>query len=152
MYGELIRQAYFPWGTYGVLTVGTLQWSIAEQPWRNNEPFKSCIPEGSYECLKHRSPKFGECFILVGDGVGVNQGDAHRYAILIHPANWPDQLQGCMAPGLSLQPIPAGGREWPRSLGVTQSRQAMQEMLSVLPDIWHLNITGVKADYVAQVR
>jgi hypothetical protein len=150
-YGTLIRQGYFPWGTYGVLTVGALQWSIVEQPWNNNEPFRSCIPEGHYECCKHTSPKFGRCFALIGEGVGLNKGDAHRYAILIHPANWPDQLHGCLAPGKSIQPIPAGGREWPRSLGVTQSQLAMQEMLGALPDIWHLDIRGVRADYVEKV-
>ena len=149
-YGRLIRQAYFQMGTFGVLSVGDHTWHIAEQPWNDNKPFKSCIPEGHYEVVKHSSPKFGRCFALIGEGVGLNKGDAHRYAILIHPANWPDQVQGCLAPGLSLQPIPAGGREWPRSLGVTQSQLAMQQMLDVLPDVWHLEITGVRAD-VAKV-
>jgi hypothetical protein len=144
-YGTLIRQAYFPWGTFGVLEVGRHKWAIAEPPWLNNEPFKSCIPEGGYECVSHKSPRFGPCFALVGDGVGINQGDAHRYAILIHSANFPDQLQGCLAPGKSLQPIPIGGREWPRSLGVTQSRQAMQEIVSSLPEIWHLEIRSTHA-------
>lgn len=148
-FGTLTRQAYFPWGTFGILTVGGRQWAIVEQPWRNNEPFRSCVPEGSFECVSHKSPRFGQCFALVGDGVGINQGDGHRWGILIHSANWPDQLQGCLAPGKSLQPIPAGGREWPQSLGVTQSRQAMQEMISELPDFWHLSITSIKATYAS---
>jgi hypothetical protein len=151
VYGELTRFAYFPWGTFGELSVAGRFWSIVEQPWNNNEPFRSCIPEGSYEAVKHNSPKWGRCFAIVGEGVAINQGEARRYAILIHPANWADQLQGCLAPGKSLQPIPAGGREWPRSLGVTQSQLAMQEMLNLLPDIWHLDIRGVRADYVEKV-
>lgn len=144
-YGRLTRQAYFPFGTFGVLVVAGHHWYIAEQPWNNNTPFRSCIPEGSYEVVKHKSPKFGECFALIGDDVALNQGEAHRYGILIHPANWPDQLQGCLAPGKSLNPIPAGGREWPLSLGVTQSRTAMQQMLNELPEIWHLEVASVRA-------
>lgn len=150
-YGRLIRQAYFPWGTFGVLMVCDHFWHITEPPWSDNKPFKSCIPEGHYEVVKHDSPKFGRGFAVIGEGVGLNKGEDARYAILIHAANWPDQLEGCLAPGLSMQPIPAFGREWPRSLGVTQSQLAMQQMLDVLPSVWHLEISGVCADYAAKI-
>jgi hypothetical protein len=69
-----------------------------EKSWENNAPFVSCIPEGNYELVEYDSPKFGDTWALVGDTVGLFQGDSDRYACLIHKANWPHDVQGCIAP------------------------------------------------------
>lgn len=145
MYGILTRLAYFPWGTFGVLRLDGYEWWTAEREWADNEPNKSCIPEGSYEVLSHDSPKFGKCMILCGDTVGIDEGDAHRHSILIHAANWPDQLQGCIAPGFALDDVPSH-REFPKSMAVTQSRAALQQLMGVAPDVWHLQITHKSAE------
>ena len=143
-FGQLIRQAYFPFGTYGTLEVEGMRFSTCECPWLDNKKFVSCIPEGSYEVFRHSSKKFGECFILVGDGVQIEKSEVFRDGVLVHSANWPDQLNGCISVGFGLCPIPIGGRDWPRSLGVTRSRDAMKKLLN-LPDHWHLEISSIKA-------
>ena len=145
-YITLLRHTHWNTGTYGEMAVGDKIIYTAERPWLNNEPFKSCIPEGSYEVVRHRSPKFGECFSIVGDGVTIDEASGgKRYGILFHAANWPDQVQGCIAPGLFFQPINVGGRDWPQSVGVGRSNQAMQYMLATLPDVWHLQITHAES-------
>jgi len=37
-----------------------------ENPWLDNKPFVSCIPEGSYICERVQSPKFGNTFEIAG--------------------------------------------------------------------------------------
>lgn len=68
-------------GTFGTLKAGDDQLcATGELPWRNNEPFKSCIPAGKYWLSNYVSKKFGPCCLL--------QGTAPRYGILIHKGNW----------------------------------------------------------------
>lgn len=71
-----------------------------ERPWLYNEPNFSCVPEGEYELVEYDSPKFGDTWCLVNHAldVGMYQGDAARYACLIHKANWVRQVKGCIAP------------------------------------------------------
>ena len=142
---QLTRQAYFPWGTFGELNIGGRRLATCEPPWLDNTPSTSCIPEGVYEVIKHRSPRFGDCFAVVGERVGLTQGSAERWGILFHIANFPDELQGCIAPGLSLGVIPLGAREFPRTLGVTRSRAAFAHLMNIMPDMWHLEITHIEA-------
>ena len=82
-----------------------------EKPWADNMPFDSCVPEGTYGLVDYDSPKFGETFALVNHDldVGVYAGDAKRYAILLHKANWASQLHGCIAPGTILSAL---GGKW----------------------------------------
>lgn len=62
----------------------------------------------------------------MGDGVSVrNQRDGTRFACLIHPANWPKQLQGCIAIGKTMEMV--GGQ-----YGVTNSQWAVGEFESNL--------------------
>ena len=61
-----------------------------ERPWLQNKVNISCIPGGIYDIKPVKSPKFGETF-KVCDVVG-------RTHILIHKANRPSELQGCIAP------------------------------------------------------
>lgn len=143
-YITLTRFAYLDSGTYGEMEIRGHTIYTCERAWLNNAPGKSCIPEGSYEVVRHESPKFEECFALVGDGVVIPPTPDVRWGILFHPANWPDQLEGCIAPGLFFGPIPRA-REWPQSLGVGQSRAAFNYLLTLMPDVWHLEITHREA-------
>ena len=72
-----------------------------ECPWRNNEPFVSCIPDGAYLIEPWHSPKFGDCYIVSGGLVGKTQGV--RTHILFHAANKVRELQGCIALGLGMR-------------------------------------------------
>jgi hypothetical protein len=74
----------------------------AELPWKDNEPYVSCIPPGTYQAIKVLSPKRD---IKVFELVSV----PGRHNIQIHVANAPmrpindegeTELLGCIAPGL----------------------------------------------------
>lgn len=92
-----INRFYHPKTTIGEFWGGkTLLAYTIELPWRDNKRRVSCIPAGKYEVLRHKSPKFGDCYILANV--------PSRSGILIHVANDADdsdgtvQLQGCIAP------------------------------------------------------
>ena len=100
---------------------------ILELPWLDNVRRKSCIPEGEYRVVAHKSPKFGACF-WVRDVPG-------RSEILIHPANYTRQLLGCLAPGLDFGDIDGDG-----VIDVKSSRKAMDKLLTTLPREFTLQI------------
>lgn len=62
-----------------------------ELPWKDNNRRVSCIPSGKYKAIKHVSPKFGNCLWI--------KNVPNRSEILIHPANYVQQLLGCIALG-----------------------------------------------------
>lgn len=153
--GTLTRFAYLPWGTYGKLRVAlrddyAFSCFTAECPWLFNQKMISCIPEGVYKIEKWKSPTKGPCFIISGKGV-VKQskdGEIARELCLIHGANWPDELRGCIAPGSDFGLINSNGRLWPRNLGVTSSKFTLNKMLEEFPDVWELEIVSQKAEFV----
>lgn len=115
---RLVRNPPTPYGTFGTLTGFDFDYHSLELPWVDTngdglgDPQKSCITPGTYECVWHTSPKYGECYEVTGV-VG-------RSHILIHPANWAHQLLGCIALGKGrgvLNGKPA----------ITQSRDAIKE-------------------------
>jgi len=96
----LTRYGSTPMGTFGELVCDDFHCYTVEREWRDNKPFVSCIPEGTYKLVKHSSPKYGWTYALVGDGVYQYEDSlGGRYGILIHPANTHSQLQGCIALG-----------------------------------------------------
>jgi hypothetical protein len=98
-----------------------------ELPWKDNQRRISCIPEGTYKAIKHRSPKFGESVWI--------QNVPNRSEILIHPANYVRQLLGCIAPGDSLRDIDGDGLD-----DVTNSRNTMNKILALLPNSFEVKI------------
>lgn len=94
----LVRRAYLPEGTLGVLSLphGFVCYTV-EKPWLDNKPFSSCIPEGTYPLVWHQSSRFGKLY-PVGPKLDLVPD---RSQILIHPANLPSEVQGCIAPGLT---------------------------------------------------
>ena len=82
-----------------------------ERPWipsaPGGQPFNSCVPAGDYKLVPFRRPNGDEVVALENHGLGVylNQtdrpGTVGRYLILIHSANWADQVNGCIAPGIA---------------------------------------------------
>lgn len=66
---------------------------------------KSCVPLGLYELALHNTPKHPRSFALVNASLGViHEPDARypnaRVACLLHVANTPDELLGCIGVGL----------------------------------------------------
>ena len=131
-------------GTFGKIVTPSFTLYTAEQPWRDNEPYKSCVPAGVYELVKFNSPKYGATFALKNHDldVGVFEGEAKRFACVIHAANWPKQLQGCVAVGLDS--IVLSGE-----LAVSSSREATSKLLDYIRSagITHLDIRNYIPEY-----
>jgi hypothetical protein len=89
-----------PDGTLGnFVTDSGYQCYFVERPWAENKKGISCILPGpgdtaSYRCGIVNSPKYGKVY-------GV-QNVVGREFILIHPANWARQLEGCIALGRAI--------------------------------------------------
>lgn len=92
-----------------------------ELAWKNNAKEISCIPEGTYKLKKRYSEKHKNHFHVL------NVPD--REMILIHPANYVRQLQGCIAPGSAHADIDKDG--W---LDVINSRISLNKILAELDD------------------
>lgn len=113
-----------PFGVFGevYLNEDFLCYTV-EQPWRNNEPFHSCIPSGVYTVEPYDSPNKGDVLIIHGGAVSKFKDPNHRrYGCLFHVANRAAELEGCIAPGVGLGMI---GREW----AVTHSTPALARIL-----------------------
>ena len=140
----LERFAYLDTGTFGRLAVGHDQtFYTVEAPWKNNQPFISCIPEGLYELQPHDSRKYGEVYALVNPEMGVThykEQSSLRYACLLHVANWPKDVQGCIGPGMSY-----GIRN--NEMQVISSRDALEKVLAFIDElvITHIDITHREA-------
>lgn len=94
--------------TLSRLTVGRLKLHGIEPAWRDNRPNISCIPAGAYALLPYRSAKHRYALQIIGGTVGDSKRHLDppvvaRYKCLVHSANCGWQLQGCLAPGLTLQ-------------------------------------------------
>lgn len=130
--GHLIRLLEQPDGcTLGRLLLDGMEYQTLEPPLRNNKPFISCIPEGSYKCVRHVSPRFGETFEVTGV--------SGRDNILFHSGNVASDTSGCILLGLDcgrLHGLPA----------VLSSRDAVRRFLDQLNEVhaWWLNIRGEK--------
>ena len=115
------------WGRM-ILTGKQGGYVTVEPPWIYNRPGVSCIPPGVYDLMPHHSERFPTSWALVGRGVSHSSSQvATRSAILIHPANWPHELQGCIAPGEAITHLEG-------SLAVTNSKVCVAEIDAHLRD------------------
>lgn len=92
----LTRHAYTRWGTLGRLRIGGESIPTLEPPWRENKPFISCIPEGTYRMEPQESPKFRRVLWSITNGQQILQG---RIEILIHAGNTVADTAGCILVG-----------------------------------------------------
>ena len=119
-----------------------------EKEYKNNTPFTSCVPTGRYELIPFSSKKYGEVLSLSNseNNIYVKKEDTvyvtDRYGILIHSANWANQLQGCIAPGKDLSFSN-------NSFMVTNSKNTLSSLLSYIEEnnITHLTIVGKDLSY-----
>jgi hypothetical protein len=114
---------------YGELEIGKRIYHSAERPWLMNEPRVSCIPVGRYAVKPYSSARFPNVYMLVNPNLNVFEyeippGRMGRTHILIHSANYPSQLLGCIAFGMSLEK--RTGQEW----AVWDSRKATSDVFA----------------------
>ncbi|MGO3183261.1 MAG: DUF5675 family protein [Aequorivita sp.] len=111
----VIERSYHQEGTNGSLFLNSrfLCFTI-ELPWLEDQPSKSCIPEGTYELEARYSKKLGNHLLV--------SNVPNRHLILVNPANYAtDGLGGCIVPVSELTGIGVG----------TNSHMAMQKVLSL---------------------
>jgi hypothetical protein len=104
-----------------------------ERPWIDGVPggmpFESCVPDGEYMLIEHDRPNGDRVFALRNPALSVfytkqeRRDNPGRYLILIHSANWVEQVVGCIAPGL-VRTIAENKRM------VRSSRDAMRKIMS----------------------
>ena len=123
-------------GTNGVLIMRGFSCRTIELPDRDNTPFLSCIPEGLYDCAKHYSSRFGNCFHVMGV--------PNRTHILIHSGNVAGDIEkgyrthskGCILVGRY------AGTLW-NQRAVLCSRPTIRDFYNIAPDRFKLQIKGV---------
>ena len=104
-----------------------------ERPWvpgpAGGMPFESCVPDGTYQLVRHTRQNGDQVYALRNPALGVfyteqERGDREgRYLILLHSANWVEQVVGCIAPGL-VRTIAENKRM------VRSSRAAMRQIMA----------------------
>ena len=117
--GEKVDEAPGVVGKRGYLSVGGESFPTIERGGKY-----VALPSGTFRCVMEANASKGRCFRVAtngeeGHGVKTQSGD--WAAILIHSANKPSDLLGCVAPGM----IRTSG-------GVAQSRKAMERIFVLL--------------------
>ncbi len=108
-------------GTFGIIyneAMERLAVSL-ELPWKDNQHQISCIPVGEYDLEPITHWRLGNVLRVL------NVPD--RDGILIHSANLPKELLGCIAPGQFYGQI-AGEN------GIIDSRKALESLLILKPE------------------
>lgn len=125
--------------TLGLLFLGDLSLVTIERPWipssicRGGTKGVSCVPAGSYKLVRHNTDAHPMTWALVNEDLDVvhfpgdSDSSAARTAVLIHPANWPFELRGCIAPGTRTAIDPKHGYM------VCDSRKAMKLIQDRMP-------------------
>lgn len=131
---DLVRDAYFKFGTYGHIVYSPKPpeilhtWYTVERPWLGNQHIISCIPLGTYRVSKYLSPHLGyEVWLLEVSG---------RDKIEVHIADYPTDVEGCIGIGRYLGPsykpyIP---------LMVNDSKLAFADFMSLMNELTTITI------------
>lgn len=100
---KLERQRYTDESIIGSFYIdGEFQCFSLELPWRDNKRGISCVPVGVYDLVPHMYKGKLKTVALVNKELGVlhfNDETATRSTILIHPGNWPSEIDGCILAG-----------------------------------------------------
>ena len=101
----LVRKHEEDGGTWGRMVCKEygIELHTLEQNWEDNKRSVSCIPAGTYNVRATQSARFGRLMYLV-------EAVPERSGIRIHPANFPSELQGCIALGTSIGRTAAKGK------------------------------------------
>ena len=101
---KLMRDNKSKEGTHGTFELGGRIWHSMEREDLGNAPFKSCIPQGTYDLIPHVSRKYGHCYIMVNEDLNVypyenspGRPDSGRYLCLfVHRGNYAHNFVGCV--------------------------------------------------------
>lgn len=113
--------------TLGTMRIGDAVFQTLERPWIPGPPGGakgiSCVPPGQYQLERHDTEAHPRAYALVNPSLGVYHfdvpaGQQGRTACLIHVANRPEELRGCIALGMTRVATPTGWQ-------IQQSRMAM---------------------------
>ncbi len=118
---RLVRYPYESTKTIGVLEYNGFKCYTLELPWKENRSRVSCIPEGEYKMVWRRTTKVRRGFTwgLEGNTVELFTGGS-RNNILIHSANSPSDLLGCIGLGYIKTEV-----------GIGNSRKAVDDFLNL---------------------
>lgn len=127
--------------TLGVLKVSGLKFQTIERPWvpnthggKSGEKFQSCVAPGLYRLERFSRPSGERVFILSNPLLDVYQHDTDvpkgmeqsaRTLVLVHTANYVEDVVGCIGPGLSRF---YDGRRWM----IQESKAAMKIIRDVV--------------------
>lgn len=117
MHVKLERYSYSMTETEGELLIRkdgrTYSFATIERPWmpnpngaRGGKPMESCVPDGAYVLSPWTRPNGDEVYILYSPDLGVwrepdeHEPDRGRNLCLIHSANFANEVNGCIAPGM----------------------------------------------------
>jgi len=131
-------------GSFGTLEIDDHVFFTVEKPWKNNEPFKSCVGEGKYSLIPHKSNKYGNVLCMVSEELGVThhkEPDSIRYACLIHTANYPHDVEGCIGLGDNYNQA---------ANMVTNSRQSIIDFYDIVSPHEIHELTIENADYIRE--
>ncbi len=134
MHIDIKRYGSTPMGTFGELKIYNdvdvaFECFTVERPWLNNEPFKSCIPDGNYALEPHDYGKYNGTFAIVGGTVSHQQEEgSERFACLFHSANRMSEVVGCIGLGEKLGTI---YNDW----GITNSKNTIKKYLDILKSV-----------------
>lgn len=121
-------------GTFGqIIRNGHQIAATCELPWNDNIPRQSCIPKGVYLCTLGTSPSKNKQVDYQVYKVNEVTG---RSEILIHIANWPHELLGCIGVGRNITELKG-------KPAIDHSTDTMKELLQSLPRSFYLQVTGV---------
>lgn len=100
----LFREIWHDCMRGGLSIEGGFQCLTLELPWRNNEPFISCIPEGVYICRLRESSLWSPAPPFLYEVMGV----PGREDVFIHAGNRVANTKGCPLVGESFVDDPTG--------------------------------------------
>lgn len=115
------RFAYTKYGTVGILHYRQFSAYTIELPWLHNRVGESCIPPAAYKAIRHESPRHGPSLWI--------KGVPGRSEILMHVANGPHELDGCIGVGNAYG-------WWPEydEMAVWNSADTLAELLARVSD------------------
>ena len=106
-------------GVFGVILDGKTPFAVTlERNWVNNEKEISCIPAGSYRCVRRLYHKHGYWTFEV-------TGVPGRTSILIHSGNTEDDSMGCILVGESFGAVA-------QKVAILSSKAAFNEFMDRL--------------------
>jgi hypothetical protein len=105
-------------GVFGRMRVNGMTFYTVEEQNLGNKPRVSCIPAGTYKCVRSKYNKGGYDTFEV-------TGVPNRSRILFHVANTEEDIEGCVGVGLNIGILDVKDEdsgEYVPKLGITQSK------------------------------